>query len=252
MLRFYKTRIQFFFILFGTFWARAIWVLPLWFGKEILGGVLEGSSRGGGVAHWAHVGGFVVGALVAPFVGSISAAKEEYVLEDAADNVEYLRRAGEAAAAERALRADPNNAYLMRRLAQAYRHAGQYEQATRTYQRCLSSFVGRNLMGPAAEVYLELIEYDDHSGIAPDVQLKVARQLEQDRPRQAMMVYGALSEQYPATREGEFALLRLAALAIQRLGQPGDGRRYLVQFLERYPNSQWAAEARQALHSLPS
>ena len=45
------------------FEAQAYWLLPLWLLGEIFYGALSGSS--GGVAHWAHVGGFVFGALVA-------------------------------------------------------------------------------------------------------------------------------------------------------------------------------------------
>src|ERR1051326_986598 len=41
------------------FKAAAYWLLPLWLVMEVLYGGLQGSS--GGVAHWAHVGGFVFG-----------------------------------------------------------------------------------------------------------------------------------------------------------------------------------------------
>lgn len=44
------------------FKLSAYWLLPLWLGIEIFSGAL---FPGDGVAHWAHVGGFVFGALVA-------------------------------------------------------------------------------------------------------------------------------------------------------------------------------------------
>jgi rhomboid family protein len=55
----------------GFIWTTihlpAIALLALWFGMQILSGTLQGSG-GGGVAWWAHVGGFVAGAaLVKPF-----------------------------------------------------------------------------------------------------------------------------------------------------------------------------------------
>jgi membrane associated rhomboid family serine protease len=66
---FLRTRIRFayFFLIllrpvFGTFAAPAYVMLPLWLGWEVLSGMwLTGSS----VAHWAHVGGFVVGGAAA-------------------------------------------------------------------------------------------------------------------------------------------------------------------------------------------
>src|SRR5262249_4193494 len=44
------------------FKAAAYWLLPAWLLMEILYGSLFGASSG--VAHWAHVGGFVFGAVV--------------------------------------------------------------------------------------------------------------------------------------------------------------------------------------------
>ena len=64
LVRFPKMKIEmawlFFFKLY-RFKAAAYWLLPLWLFTEIFYGSLSGSS--GGVAHWAHVGGFLFGAL---------------------------------------------------------------------------------------------------------------------------------------------------------------------------------------------
>jgi membrane associated rhomboid family serine protease len=38
-------------------------LLALWFAMQIMSGTLQGSG-GGGVAWWAHVGGFVAGAVL--------------------------------------------------------------------------------------------------------------------------------------------------------------------------------------------
>lgn len=45
------------------FKAAAYWLLPLWLLMEIFSGALFGHQSG--VAHWAHVGGFVFGAVTA-------------------------------------------------------------------------------------------------------------------------------------------------------------------------------------------
>src|SRR5580698_5172866 len=66
LVRFPKMKIEmawlFIFKLY-RFKAAAYWLLPLWLFGEIFYGSLFGSSSG--VAHWAHVGGFVFGALAA-------------------------------------------------------------------------------------------------------------------------------------------------------------------------------------------
>ncbi len=49
--------------MFYRFKAPAYTLLPLWLLLEVFFGTVNG-TRGGGVAHWAHVGGFVFGAVV--------------------------------------------------------------------------------------------------------------------------------------------------------------------------------------------
>jgi tetratricopeptide (TPR) repeat protein len=70
LVRFPKTKIQMWWILFlllrfkiYKFKAPAYALLPLWLAVEFLSGTLLPSS--GGVAHWAHVGGFVFGGVLA-------------------------------------------------------------------------------------------------------------------------------------------------------------------------------------------
>ena len=69
LIRFPKLKIRLLWLFdFGLFgflplWVRAYWLLPLWAGMEIYYGKISG--QGDGVAHWAHVGGFMFGALAA-------------------------------------------------------------------------------------------------------------------------------------------------------------------------------------------
>ena len=72
LIRFWNTKIRFFYwfyIRFGTVEAPAWLVLPLWFLKELVFAqamdTVAPGEGGGGVAFWAHVWGFVFGALAA-------------------------------------------------------------------------------------------------------------------------------------------------------------------------------------------
>jgi membrane associated rhomboid family serine protease len=74
LINFYKTKINFFywigFFFRGTFEAPAFIMLPLWgllefFNASVVDSIQAEGSGGGGVAHWAHVWGFVFGVLVA-------------------------------------------------------------------------------------------------------------------------------------------------------------------------------------------
>ena len=74
LINFFKTKINFFywigFFFRGTFEAPAFVMLPLWvflefFNASVVDSIQAEGSGGGGVAHWAHVWGFVFGVLVA-------------------------------------------------------------------------------------------------------------------------------------------------------------------------------------------
>jgi membrane associated rhomboid family serine protease len=74
LINFYKTKINFFywigFFFRGTFEAPAFVMLPLWvllefFNANVVDSIHAEGGSGGGVAHWAHVWGFIFGVLVA-------------------------------------------------------------------------------------------------------------------------------------------------------------------------------------------
>jgi membrane associated rhomboid family serine protease len=50
-----------------TYAIPAYWMLGYWFLVQMLGGLGSVGAQGGGVAFWAHVGGFAAGALLIPF-----------------------------------------------------------------------------------------------------------------------------------------------------------------------------------------
>ena len=250
MLRFYKTKVEIFYCVFlgfrvkaGVFAVDAVWALALWFVMELFPALL--SDGGGGVAHWAHVGGFVAGIVAAPFLGSLADAKKEYFTDDAFTNVEYLRRSEEADEAARALKADPTNGYKMWKVAQAYREAGEFERASNMYQRCLNRFLDLNFLEQATEVYKELREYDTTFALPAERLLRMARHLEYHAPIDAVPAYQTLGEKHGDTIEGEYACLRLAWMYLHGFRQPFEAAKYFDWFLQRYPTSVWASRATQ-------
>ena len=77
LVRLYKSRLRYLYFLLrlGTFEAPAYLMLPLWFLGEVVSAKLsDGASGQGGVAYWAHVGGFLYGAA---FAGAIKATRLE-------------------------------------------------------------------------------------------------------------------------------------------------------------------------------
>jgi tetratricopeptide (TPR) repeat protein len=181
----------------------------------------------------------------------VSAAKREYVTEDAAANVEYVRRNEEVAAAARALRADPGNAYQMWRVARACAHAGDPSQAVQHFRQSAGSFATREMIEQALEVYLEMIQYDETAVLPAPAQLKMAQVLEPTHLPEAVAAYERLVEYYPVLPETEQALVRLAVIYQKILERPHESLRCLNQLLDRFPYGQsaaWAGQARAYLN----
>lgn len=66
-----KSKIKFwylfwFYLIFrtGTFTLASVWALGFWFIEQLLLGYLNLSVQSGGVAYWAHIGGFISGLLI--------------------------------------------------------------------------------------------------------------------------------------------------------------------------------------------
>lgn len=65
-----------FFIIFKTFRIPAVAMLGYWFFMQFIGGMGSLKATGGGVAFWAHIGGFVAGALL------VFVFKDNHLLEN--------------------------------------------------------------------------------------------------------------------------------------------------------------------------
>lgn len=62
-----------------TFAVPAIWMLGYWFAVQLLGGIGGLGAHAGGVAFWAHIGGFVAGAgLILLFRDPVLLARHPY------------------------------------------------------------------------------------------------------------------------------------------------------------------------------
>jgi len=96
LIRYWKTKIHFFYMFFifirGTFKAPAWLMLPLWLLLEYFNASIMDKINpegGGGVAHWAHVGGFVCGAFVGVALKAFK-VEEKYIHPKIEAQVSYV------------------------------------------------------------------------------------------------------------------------------------------------------------------
>lgn len=241
MIRFFRTRVQLFCFLGWTrrtFWVQSTWALMYWLSLETLGGTISVLAAGGdGIAHWAHLGGFAAGAAAAPFLGSVAAARKEFVCDDPEANFRAISQAERIAEAERALRLSPQDLPLLHWLAAAHRRIGNDTQAAEMYRRCLRLHVERQEIPEAAAAYLELVRDGAPPALPPDVLFGIAQVLEHEHSSEAAAVYRSLAARHPTRAEAEQSLQRLASLCREQLGRPEEAERCLEELARRYPSS---------------
>jgi len=266
-VRFYRTRIRIGYwavVRAGTFEVAAWVFVAFWVAWQVLGGAIatawekSGATPGGGVAYWAHVGGFLFGALGAGLLKLRQEGKREYLLEDLRSDPlavapEVARR--ELEALSEAESADPRVHYALAKRAAA---DGDLRRAGHEYMAAIHRYLARRENRPALLAYEELAAYFPECVLPVRDQLSLGRVLETERRHSmSVEVFERLVERYPQTPEAEIALLRAADVCTHCLRDPRRAQRLLQRLLERYPASVWRdaalaglREAEESVHYL--
>jgi membrane associated rhomboid family serine protease len=221
---------------FFPLWVRAYWLLPVWFGMEIYRGRVAGETDN--IAHWAHVGGFIFGALAAVALRysglerKANKAIEEKItwttdleLTQAGDLIENGKLEDAAVILNKYLAEKPDSlgAWNMLRAIHWRRseisfcrdvagklcvlnvEARMFEAAWLDYEEFLN--LGGDKMPPA--VWLQLCRVPEERG---------------DYKR-ALSEYERLAGAHPAERQGLLAQLSAARILLRRLDRPDEAVR---------------------------
>jgi membrane associated rhomboid family serine protease len=236
LVRFPKMKIEMMWLFFlkpYRFKAAAFWLLPLWLFSEIFYGSLSGSS--GGVAHWAHVGGFLFGALAAVAIQhsgieqKANKAIEEKVgwtndpeLEQASGMMEHGQFAEAQVVLANYVTVKPNSLDAWSLLRQI--HTRQND--TRNYLDATVKTCALHLRAHEVEAaFQDYAEFLNSGGSKmPAVTwLELCKGAEemQDFER-AFTEYQQLAQAYPTERQSLTAQLSAARLCLKRLKRPQD------------------------------
>lgn len=231
LVGFATTKIRFLFLLFlrpRTFWAPAYVMLPLWVAAEVLWGL---AGAGSGVAHWAHVGGFGFGFVVALGVRlsglgqrleqGLEQTGEQYVAPAELTRASAAIDAGNAGSAvavlERLCRERTATALAFTELARAQQALGDVSAARQTKLRLLAFFLQKQWVDEALGVFQELRDEQASEIVPPSLRLRLARQY---RHRGDLERAGrAFEEVYLAFERTEHSLPALLAHAEMLLEQ---------------------------------
>jgi membrane associated rhomboid family serine protease len=234
LVRFPKMKIEMawlFLFRLRRFKAAAYWLLPLWLGVEIFYGSLFGSSRG--VAHWAHVGGFLFGALAALAIQhsglehKANQAIEEKLawnndpeLEQANGMMEHDQLGKALILLTNYLAVKPHSLDAWNLLRQIHkRHNNTKEYLDATVKTCTLHLRAHEVEA-AFQDYAEFID-SGGSRMPAAIWLELCKGAEElqefDR---ALAEYQQLAQTYPTDRPALTAQLSAARLCLQRLNRP--------------------------------
>lgn len=215
------------------FKAAAYWLLPLWLLMEVLFGTLFGSM--GGVAHWAHVGGFLFGALAALAIQhsglehKANKAIEEQVswnadpeLEQASGMMEHGQLDEALALLTNYVAVKPNSLDGWNLLRQVHTR----QNNTKAYLEATAKTCALHLKAHAVEAaFQDYAEYVDSGGghmpAATWLELCKGAEEMQEFDR-ALSEYEQLAAAYPRDRQALTAQLSAARLCLKRLHRPQD------------------------------
>ncbi len=215
------------------FKAAAYWLLPMWLLMEIFYGSLLGSSSG--VAHWAHVGGFLFGALAALAIQrsgieqKTNKAIEEKVswstdaeIEKANDMMEHGQLTQGVALLTNYVAVKPNSLDAWNLLRQIY-----FRQSnTKAYLETTIKTCGLRLKAHEVEAaFQDYAEFVDSGGgkMPAATWLELCKGAEEKLDfERALTEYRQLAQAYPAERQALTAQLSAARLCLKRLGRPQD------------------------------
>ncbi len=235
LVRFPKMKIEmawFFVFKFYRFKAAAYWLLPMWLLTEIFYGSF---GNVGGVAHWAHVGGFLFGAIAAVAIQysgieqKTNKAVEEKIswttdpeIEKANDMMEHGQLPEAITLLTAMVAAKPNSLdgwNLLRQIHFRQNNTKAYLDAT--IKTCALRLKAHEVEA-AFQDYAEFV--DAGGGKMPAATwLELCKGAEEKLEfERALTEYQQLAQSYPTERQALTAQLSAARLCLKKLNRPQD------------------------------
>lgn len=268
LVRFATTKINFVLAMwfgfrpyFWKFKLPAFVMLPLWLATQLFWAMMLSGVEGGGVAYWAHIGGFafgVVGALAMKFSGlehKVSKSIDDEVGWSADDRLvkagELMAlRTDEAIAELNSLLAEkPNDIDALKLLVSAH----WKKQDMPAHNAALAQLLSAQVKAKQMDAALDTLDEATHHGLldssspatghlppATDF-MSLCRHLEsQQNFERAAAEYERYAQLFPADRMSVYALVAAARLQLKQLGNRSEAARlYRAAQASPVPHLDW-------------
>jgi len=214
------------------FKASAYWLLPLWLVQEIFFGSFAGSD---GVAHWAHVGGFIFGALAALAIQHSGIEQKankaiehevEWKNDTELEQASQMMEQGQLEEAQSLLigyvAANRNSLDAWALLRQIYQRQNDTKSYLDATVKTCSLHLRAHQVEAAFQDYAEFV--DAGGGKMPASNwLELCKGAEElHEYERAFSEYMELAQAYPAERQSLTAQLSAARLCVKKLNRPQD------------------------------
>src|SRR5580700_8854184 len=269
LVRFPTTKIEMGYLLFYRFVRfkmAAYWLLPLWLLSEVFYGSAFGQSSG--VAHWAHVGGFAFGAIIAIAIqkSGLEQMAEKGIQEkiswvshpllaEASEQVEKGELDQAAANLRKLVLEKPDSIDAYRMLQRIYWQIGDNPAQLDALTKLLALEIKANDQEGALETCKNFRNVGGQK-LPASLWLEYCRQLEtQPDVSRAAEEYLELAKAYPAEKQGLLAQMAAGRIYLKRMNRPADSLRlYEAAQSSSIPHADWQttidrgiAEARKAM-----
>jgi membrane associated rhomboid family serine protease len=241
------------------FKAPSYLLLPMWLLMEIFSGALFGQYSG--VAHWAHVGGFVFGAVVAlglRYSGlehKANAAIEAKVtwtadpgIVHATEHMEHGKLDEAIASLNSYLATKPDSLEAYNLLPQIYWRKNDIPG----YQNAIIKLCQLHLKAQDVDLaWHDYEEYINSGGISMPAStwLELCRAAEgKEQYQRAVSEYEKLATTHPSEKQSLLALMAAGRLALKKLNQPAEAQRlYHAASRSPVPHADWASNIQTGL-----
>jgi membrane associated rhomboid family serine protease len=255
LVRFPTTKIEMGWLLFFRFYrfkVAAYWLLPLWLLIEILYG---SSGMSTGVAHWAHIGGFAFGALIA--VAIRKSGLEQIAEKGIQEKISWVSHPLLAEASEQMEKGqlDLAAANLQKLLLEKPDSIDAYRMLQRIYWQKNDIPAFRDALGKLLALEIKANDYEGAMQTCQEFRnaggeklpaplwLDFCRQLEtQPNVSRAVEEYLELAQAYPTEKQGLLAQIAAGRIYLKRLDRPADALRlYESAQASPIPHADWQA-----------
>jgi len=270
LLRYATTKIKFFYFLLafiypirGQFKAPAYVMLPLWLLRELIFG---SSDMPTGVAHWAHIGGFLFGAAGGLilwvsglekkyFVPRYSIEEEEHEVPEEYQRAHQLMSEGKIEEAKNLLNGVVIQyaGYLpaMLTLSKIYAKEKNRAELVKVTEAIVKKSFSTDETHFAIEAFQRMSRTFPDASLAPIVQYRLASTLTSSGLYQeAVMAYRNLAAAYPQEMLAQKSLLAAADMLADKLGMHQHAHQMYEYIVKYFPDTPVSQQARIGLNKV--